>query len=543
MHLAGKARVAAAAPAAAATAAPPQVACGGSGGGQAPGGAMPRGGTVAATAGGMPLHRASSEAPRARRTSQLVSGDRDRPRWADAGIPADAVGGDEDASEYADEDGAWDEWDEEDQAGVEEEPTPSELRAHWQRECRVVKQLEAQGVPAESTALAAARAARDEAEARWRDKKAPQPLSIRMGWAQKKLDRAEQALSKARLDSEAYEEEVERRRKDLDAKIELADQRYRMRWAQMQELHDEAAGNSTSASRPDESLCTMVARELQALTELLNEGSEERGKANLLLSKLASAVAGPSPQSYDMAQGDANSDEEMGCTSQGSEERRGGRGAPGTTTEAGVASESSWRTDATGRWNRSARDHLEGRSRPADGAADARADGRKQGAAVGEVPAPPTPAAADAHGPNGQHSAPPRTCGLTRTREDVHQGPPSKSHRGEDDATVQAVEAAGDDAARAAKLHQEQTAAIELARAANAKFGDGASVQIAAQLYAHKVELAKARAVAIGLDTTVGERQLIELSPEQFNAWVLDKLSPAEEAAAQKAKDEDNYVW
>jgi hypothetical protein len=73
---------------------------------------------------------------------------------------------------------------------------------------------------------------------------------------------------------------------------------------------------------------------------------------------------------------------------------------------------------------------------------------------------------------------------------------------------------------------------MEMAKAADAKFGDSTSVQIAAQLYAHKIELARARAAAIGIDTTVGNKQLIELSHEQFNAWTRDTLAPAEAAAA-----------
>ncbi len=530
IYIAGKARAAAAAPSAAAVSA--QAACGGSGGGQAGGSAEPRGRTAAVAMGKQDAGHAAADVPLQRRSPPPAAGGRERPRWADAGIPADATGDGDDESAYAEADAAWDDWDEGDYAEADVEPTPTELRAQWQRECRVVRALEAQGAPPESTALAAARAARDDAEARWRSKKEPQPISVRMGWAQKKLDKAEQALAKARNDLEYYEEEVARRRKELDEKVEAADQRYRMRQAQMEELHAEAGGSCTA--RANESLCTMVARELQALTELLDEGSEGRGRANLLLSKLADAVGGAQPKSYDMAQNDDDSDDEMGSDVHAGAGRGGGRSAPGNKAEDGEPTAASWGADATGRWSRSARDARGGRSRSDEGGAAAQAGEGGKGAATSGDPAPATPVAPAAPVPMEHQEGPPRLGRATRTREEEQQGPPPKSHRGEDDVGLQAVEAQGDDAARAAKLHQEQTIAVEMAKAADAKFGDGVSMQIAAQLYAHKVELARARAAAIGIDTTVGNRQLIELSPEQFNAWTRDTLAPAEEAAASR---------
>jgi hypothetical protein len=530
LHIAGKARAAAAATSA--TTASAQAACGGSGGGQAGGSAEPRGGAAAVAMAKQGAGRTSVEAPLPRRGTPFGAVDRERPRWADAGIPADAIGGGDGDSAYAEEDAAWEDWDGEGEPEAVEEPTPTELRARWQSECRVVRALEAQGVPADSAALAAARAARDDAEAQWRSKKQPQPLSVRMGWAQRKLDKAEQALSRARLELEEYEEEAARRRKEHEEKVEAADERYRLRQAQMEELHAEAGGSS--AARANESLCTMVARELQAFTELLDEGSEVRGKANLLLAKLANAVGEAQPQSYNLAQDDADSDDEMGSDVHASAGCGEELGVPGTRARAQGATATSWGSDASGRWNRTTREARGGQHRSAEGGAAAQAGAEGREAATGGKPAPATPAEPAAPAPLEQPAGPPRVGRATRTREEEHQGPPPKSHRGEDDVGLQAVEAQGDDAARAAKLHQEQTIAMEMARAADAKFGDDASMQIAAQLYAHKVELAKVRAAAIGIGTTVGDKQLIELSPEQFNAWTRDTLAPAEEAAASR---------
>ncbi len=97
------------------------------------------------------------------------------------------------------------------------------------------------------------------------------------------------------------------------------------------------------------------------------------------------------------------------------------------------------------------------------------------------------------------------------------------------------VEGSGDDAARAAKLMHEQETAIRAAQSAHAKFGDDVSMQIAGQLYAHKVELVRGRAVAAGVEPSTGGRQLLQLTPEELNAWVAQVLAPAE-AEKEEAK-------
>ncbi len=528
-------------------------AAGGSSGGGPTGGTVePQGRAAAIVAGKTTDGQATAVGLAAGGRPLAAGGQKPRPRWADDDVPADFGGGGDDdgTSNYADDDAAWDAWDEDGHEDEDaEEPTPADLRARWQRECRVVKTLEAQGVPSDSTALAAARAARDEAEATWRSRKEPQPLSTRMGWAQRKLDRAEQALTRARYDLEYYEEEVEARRAELRERIDQADQRYRQRWQQMQALHDEAGG--TSAARASEGLCTMVARELQAFAEMLEEGSEVRGRANLLLSKLADVAGGANPQTYDMARGDVDSDCEMGhqegedAASAGAHRMADAR----STNEA--AARTAWRADPNGRWNRNAREAGVGKQQGVGGEAQVQTTAGCAGgapressagtgnegngnAAAGAPPAPATPPAAAAPVSRGPHGATGRGSGATRAREDVEQGPPNKSHRGSDDEQAHAVESTADDAARAAKLQEEQNTAMEMARAANATFGDSTSMHIAAQLYAHKVELAKNRAVAAGVATTVAGRPLIELSPEEFGAWVRDTLTPAESAQSGK---------
>ncbi len=98
------------------------------------------------------------------------------------------------------------------------------------------------------------------------------------------------------------------------------------------------------------------------------------------------------------------------------------------------------------------------------------------------------------------------------------------------------VEGEGDDQMRARKLQQEQALMAAAAAEANATFGDERSRQIAGQLYAHKVELVKARAETAGIVPRVGDKALIELSPEEFGQWVKEKLEPAEREA-QESKE------
>ncbi len=95
------------------------------------------------------------------------------------------------------------------------------------------------------------------------------------------------------------------------------------------------------------------------------------------------------------------------------------------------------------------------------------------------------------------------------------------------------MESGGDDAIRAAKLKQEQDAAMEAAREAKATFGDEASMHIAGQLYAHKAQLVVERAKAVGIEPTSGGKSLIELTPHEFNAWIQHTLAPAEGEAAE----------
>jgi hypothetical protein len=268
-----------------------------------------------------------------------------RARWADEEVPWDQGlrnDADEDSDGYMDEDATHADRVEEDgwaEEGGDEgaEFTPEQLRQAWAAECRAVRALEAQGRHAGSAALAAAKEARDEAEAAWRRAIVPPPLAVRMGRVQQRLDKAAKAVERARLDLEEFEEQAEARREDLRRRIDEAEARYRARSDQMDELHCEAgelaaaSAASGATRRTADDVCDMVASELQALAESLGDESDAKGKINLLLSKMVTAAggggSGSGPQSFNIAEAD---------------------GDPVDDDMRGV----SWEADARGRWNR-----------------------------------------------------------------------------------------------------------------------------------------------------------------------------------------------
>ncbi len=472
-------------------------------------------------------------------------------RWADEEVPCDRFR-DSAESDYADEDLEMDANEDEgdgDQEEWEDGPTPEELRQRWLRECSAVKALAAQEKHSSSAALAAAREARDLAEQEWRRARKPAPLSVRMGFAQRKMDKAEAALTRIRLQLNEFDEETERRRDELCKRIQEADARYRSRVAQMDDLHAEAAGLATDAAAGgtadratrEGAVCDMVAMELQAIAETLDEGDDARGRINLLLSKVATAAATAHPQAeqYDIGYDDGALDTD--------------------------AADATWCEEPGGRWTRVAR---KGKSRGKGDSGQPAAPQRGAGAGLGKptrtgtgTTAADTPAAeylGTASGGKGTHQAPPATAAATigtpsaapnmaargtrRRGEDMEDDTArSKSHRGEDEQELQSVDVAGDDHKRALKLMEEQAIAAAAAIECQAVFGDERSRQIAGQLYEHKVGLLRNRAAELGIPAASSGRQLIELSPEELSEWIRKVLEPAERAAREASSAREGH--
>ncbi len=469
---------------------------------------------------------------------------------------------DDDAgSAYADHDVAWEDYEEDEADNAWESPPSVEsLRSRWVQECRAVKALERVEWDSDnpSAALGAARAARDRAEQDWRAALAPKPVALRMGNAQRKLDKAQRAVEKAERELSQFEAEAQARREELQAEVEAAEQRRQNRQKQLDALHKEAgelaAANAACGGHEREAQPTAVGvqdviQELQAFVETLDEGSDARGKANLLLAKLATAPGATPSRHYIHSDGDEDDD----------------GGAYQVVTRRGRARQTSspapppqgrgptWCEGSNGRWNkhkgtfgdtgqrdaRSTDMHMGSGGNGAEAtamatpaaAADSRGSGssapvREEGAAA--AAGGPANAPVGNSGPSADGSRPGK--GRQGPRDEDAALPPNKSHRGHDEAAVEStsVESAGDDAMRALKLKSEQDAAIQAAREANAQFGDSTSMHIAAQVYAHKVDQARARAKAVGIEPVSEGRQLIELPPDAFNKWVNEVLVPAE---------------
>ncbi len=516
----------------------------------------PRSDGTPATAG-----NAATEAQGGPGEGQRAAGEPPRARWADQTPPCDLANGDDDDSMYADDDAAWEdlEADEcQDDAEADAEPEPEHLRRLWEQEGRAVRLLEQQGLPDTSPVLIAARQARDQSEDNWRKARKPQPLAVRMGWMQKKVDRAAKALERARLDYEAFEEDVAQRREQLQSRIKVAEEWFWHRDGQMEELHAEAGGlvagggpggtaEHDSRRNEAEQLRSIFAKEMQAFAESLEEGTDARSKANLLLAKLETAQPAGGPEQY-----------HIGGTQDGLQDDAEWSVYKGKAK--GTRRHSKWNVDAGGRWNRAqgikgaavgpsagcaaqGGEHVCGTTpaatvQPAAPKAGANANNgakggaeRGKGGEAGTSSQSPTAVSGEVpQGEVGHATGKGRNAGSVRPRDD-EGGPCPKSHRGSGGDGGEPGQVGEDDAQRAERLRQEQAIAMAAALEANAVFGDEKSRQIAGQLYAHQVDMAKRRAEKVGVPVVIGGKQLIELSPEDFGDWVRSALEPAEAGA------------
>ncbi len=421
-------------------------------------------------------------------------------------------------------------------------PTAEDLRSRWLQECRAVKALEAlerteRGTLGPSSALVAARSARDDAERCWRELLTPKPVAVRMGYAQKKYDRAQRAVDKAYQELRDFDEEVERRRAELQEAAKRAEDRRDARQEALDDLHQEAGELASQrkehGSADGNRVRELVAKELQAFVESLEEGSDARGRANLLLAKVASVVDREEYQQYSICTDgeDACGNDEGAYQAVTRRARASQRPQVGQGQQRAVA----WNANAQGRWNRhSVITVTNGFSELAEAAVPRAGSGGEHAGRADDTShvKPVEPSTQEAAGASAATAAV-ATGGKGRKNprdhsDDVPQPPSGKSHRGEDEEVVVSVDAAGDDAARAAKLKQEQDAAIAAAREVGATFGDDASVQIAGQLYAHKVQLLAERAKAAGIEPSCDGKPLIGLSPHDLNKWVQGVLAPAE---------------
>ncbi len=224
------------------------------------------------------------------------------------------MGGEADPGTDADDDG-----DEHVDDGAEAEPEPAVLRQRWQQEVGIVKKLARQGLKPEHPAMVAACEARDGAERKWRGAKPPAPLATRLGWAQKKVDRAINIQAETRQAMEELDKDYHAKRSVLQARMDEDAERVRMRRQQLQAVQEEAGGPGAQRRRAEggeavrracNTLRLEVAPALAALAEQLGTGSAAWSTVNGLLSTLTSsqqvmeeALEDAAP-TFDMADGD-----------------------------------------------------------------------------------------------------------------------------------------------------------------------------------------------------------------------------------------------
>jgi hypothetical protein len=137
--------------------------------------------------------------------------------------------------------------DEADDGEPEDAPGPSELRQQWQQEVGVVKQLARQGLSPDHPAMLAAVAARDDAEGKWRWAKTPAPLATRLGWAQKKLDRAVAIQAGTRQEMSALERQFKDDMAALQSRMDEDSARVKKRRQQLEAVQAEAGGGNSAA--------------------------------------------------------------------------------------------------------------------------------------------------------------------------------------------------------------------------------------------------------------------------------------------------------
>ncbi len=251
----------------------------------------------------------------------------------DADVPMGGSGaadwGDGDAGGATADDDAADDGEEEGDGGP---PDPMQLRQRWHQEVALVKRLARQGMDPQHPAMLAAYAARDAAESEWRRHKDPAPLATRLGWAQRRFDKAVALQAKTRERIDDLERDFKKQKDALEERLDADRERVDKRRRELEEVQAEAGGVAPRARRGAESgaikracertcdaMRKHVAPGLTALAEKLDTGSEEWTMLTAIVSALNEShdtlqqavddAAEVGAQRYDMADGDDDASE------------------------------------------------------------------------------------------------------------------------------------------------------------------------------------------------------------------------------------------
>ncbi len=462
-----------------------------------------------------------------------------RPRWSDDdGFDDDELLGDgDDAGGDGDACDDGDEW----------PADPRVLRTTYEEHAKAVREMERKGN--HGTALETLRAARDDAERRWREAKPPAPLPKRLEWAEGKLRRSQATLTRLRLDLDAFDEETDRKRAELCERIQEAQAWYHWRQQQLDALHEEAAdkapgrrgevaqaGGATELRRR---IRSQTLPEMHAILEEVQEGTPLHERLALLVAGLADAEARSGVQHEDVGPKQYNlSDDDSALDDSGDGDydmdRTGGTHDGDYVDGDGHGGPTSWKPEGPGRWSRTCGHR--GAGRPPRGAEGATTDTCTTAQEARE-----------------------RTAGADRSRDAT--GGTRELGKGDDDGTPTAGGGAaapsgsdGDDGTRAGKYRRRCSAGelkeseraesdarrarelqrqLEQATAAQQQsydegrggFGSEVALSVAAQRFVLDVQRAQAQAGEMGVEPRSSDgRTLLELSPSELKQWIDDNL-------------------
>ncbi len=459
-----------------------------------------------------------------------------RRRWSDVDDSDDEGAGDDEELEEGQDQGDVDE------AGAAE-ADPRQLRNAYEEHARAARDLERRGI--HGPALATLQAARDEAERRWREAKPPAPLSKRLDWADTKLRKAQAALTRVRLELDAFDEETERKRSEINRRIQEAQEWYQWRRKQLDDIHTEAAetapgrrhvaAGNEGTDEVRQRIRGHMLPEMQAIIEAVPEGTDLHGRLALFAAGLAEAEAKlgapqevEGPACYHMAdeesrQGDWDEDyQEM-------EDGQETRGDGPRNGKNGDTKPSEWRPEGPGRWTRTGTSRGEGRlqatsatsaasttttSAHGHGGDDGTANSTSRAAATGN-----SPAGANLGGATGGDAD---AGGVDSARAGKHR-------RRQIGAEAAEGERAASDIRRAQELQRQldqATAAQEQSyKSGLGGFGSEAALSAAAQSFVLQVQRVQAQASEMGVEPkTQDGRMLLELSPAELQQWVQEHL-------------------
>ncbi len=394
--------------------------------------------------------------------------------------------------------------------------------------------------------MRAAVAARDAALQAWRGARTPHPVARRMGWAQRRLDKALNQQDRMREELHKFDLETKERREKIIARFDLVKDKVRRHREELEALQEEASAELYCTRKPGGGLFAKlaggmrdtVAPNVAALAAALPEGSEASHQVALLMAHLEgmqheleqrATEEGKEGghEEYDIADGgddDGRSDDdyewseshELDVAHGGDPMEDDGRGdADGNRR---------WQSKGHGRWNKA-----ELHTRREDGmgkgdnmhTATAAAAASTTTATTATAAPPPFPATGNGITPKGAGcgkgapiTTPPRAAAVPAMASDDER--PHKHRKGQ--VAEDTVEA--QNAAMATGLMLEQKAA-----AAAGAWGSEAAVQAAGQLHAKHVNQVVAAAIAQNVQPlTDNGDELIMLGPQELAEWAETHL-------------------